>query len=67
MLHGGPEYAAFMGWQPPYADGVDKKDRYAATEELTNHRMAEIIGAALSDEEADELAGLSTAVLTALK
>jgi len=67
MLHGGPDYAAFMGWQPPYADGVDKKNRYAATEELTNHRMAEIVGAALSDEEADELARLSTAVLTALK
>jgi hypothetical protein len=67
MLHGGPEYAAFMGWQPPYADGADKKDRYAATEDLTNHRMAEIVGAALSDEEAEELARLSTAVLTALK
>lgn len=67
MLKGGPEYAAFMGWQPPYADGVDKKDRYAATEELTNRRMAEIVGAALSGEEAEELARLSTAVLTALK
>ena len=67
MIKGGPEYAAFMGWQPPYADGVDKKDRYSATEDLTNHRMAEIVAAALSDEEADELARLSTAVLAALK
>lgn len=67
ILSGGPSYAAFMGWQPPYPDGADKKDRYTATEELTNRRMAEIVGAALSDDEADELARLSGAVLAALK
>lgn len=68
LLNKGPEYAAFMGWQPPYAD-VDEsaKDRYAEVEELTNRRMAEIIGAALTPVEAEELARLSSAALLSLK
>jgi len=67
MLNHGPDYAAFMGWQPPYADAGDKKDRYDAVEQATDRRMAEIIGAALDDEETHELARLSTAALGCLK
>ncbi len=68
LLNKGPEYAAFMGWQPPYADvEASKKDRYAEVEDLTNRRMAEIVGAALTPGEADELAQLSTEALKTLK
>ena len=64
---GAPNTRLSWAGSRPIPDGADKKDRYAATEELTNRRMAEIVGAALSDEEVDELARLSAAVLAALK
>ncbi len=68
LLNKGPEYAAFMGWQPPYPDGVEaKRDRFLTAEEATDRRMTEIIGQALSPAEADELARLSTAALAAMK
>jgi len=68
LLNKDPEYAAFMGWQPPYPDDTEaKRDRYVEVEDQTNRRMAEIIGNALSAEEADELAALSSAALAALK
>lgn len=67
MLHRGPEYTAFMGWQAPFADGRDKKDLYASVEEQTNRRMGEIFAAALDDGEAAELADLSAGALAALK
>lgn len=68
LLNKGPDYAAFMGWQPPYADvEASKKDRYAEVENLTNRRMAEIVGAALTPGEAHELAQLSTEALKTLK
>ena len=67
LLNRGPDYAAFMGWQPPYADATAKQDRYSEVEELTNRRMAEIIDHALTPAEADELARLSTAALESLK
>lgn len=68
LLYRGPEYAAFMGWQPPYPDGIeDKRDRYRAVEDSTNRRMTEIIGNALTPAEADELARLTTAALASLK
>lgn len=68
LLNKGPEYAAFMGWQPPYADvEAAKRDRYAEVEDLTNRRMAEILGAALTPGEAEELARLSTAALHTVK
>jgi hypothetical protein len=67
MLSRGPEYTAFMGWREPFADGADKRDRYVAVEEATDRRMAEIIGAALDDDEAGELARLTTAALACLK
>ena len=67
ILNHGTDYAAFMGWQPPFADAADKRDRYDEVEELTNRRMAEIIGAALTAAEAAELATLSVAALAALQ
>ncbi|AQT82155.1 evbL [Mycolicibacterium litorale] len=67
LLNKGPEYAAFMGWQPPYADVAAKRGRYDEVEELTNRRMGEIVGAALTPAEADELATLSAEVLARLK
>ena len=68
LLNKGPEYAAFMGWQPPYVD-VDpaKKDRYSEVEDLTNRRMAEIAEAALTPAEIEDLARLSVAALARLK
>ncbi|GJO01235.1 hypothetical protein NJB1907f44_17090 [Mycobacterium marinum] len=67
MLNKGHEYTTMFGWPEPFADGTDKKDRYAAVEEATNRRMAEIFGAALDGGEADELARLSTDALATLK
>jgi len=56
-----------FGWPEPFADGADKKDRYAEVEEATNRRMAAIFDAALDGDEADELARLSTGALATLK
>jgi hypothetical protein len=66
MLNKGPEYAAMFGWPEPYADGADKKDRYAEVREATNDRMAEIFSAALTLDEAEELARLATSALASL-
>lgn len=67
MLHGDEQYTRMFGWPEPFADGLDKKQRYAEIEDATNRRMAEIFDAALSVGEAEELARLSTAALVALK
>jgi hypothetical protein len=67
MLHGGKEYTQMFGWPEPFADGADKKDRYAEVEAATNRRMAEIMTAALGRDELDELARLSTGALATLK
>ena len=67
MLNKGRQYTATFGWPEPFADGADKKDRYAEVEQATNRRMAEIFAAALKPAEAEELARLSTAALAALK
>ena len=67
MLHGGAEYTKMFGWPEPFADGESKKKRYAEVEDATNRRMAEIVEAALSGAEADELARLSTGALEHLK
>lgn len=66
MLNKGPRYAAMFGWPKPFADGADKKDRYAEIEQATNRRMAELIGAALNAAEAAEFADLTTAALATL-
>jgi hypothetical protein len=67
MLHGGREYTQMFGWPEPFADGADKKDRYADVEAATNRRMVEIFGAALDDDAMAELARLSEGALAALK
>jgi hypothetical protein len=67
ILNHGTDYAAFMGWQPPFADAAGKKDVYDEVEELTNRRMAQIFASALTIAEADELARLSVAALASLK
>ena len=67
ILNHGTDYAAFMGWQPPFVDAADKKDIYDEVEDVTNRRMAQIFGSALTADEADELARLSVAALASLK
>ncbi len=67
MLNKGPRYAAMFGWPEPFADGADKKDRYAEVENTTNRRMAELVGIAWESAEIAEFAGLTAAALTTLK
>ncbi len=67
MLNKGREYTKMFAWPEPYADGSDKKDRYAEVEDVTNRRMAEFFAAALDREEADELARLSAGALASLQ
>lgn len=67
MLNKGHQYAAMFGWSEPFADGADKKERYAEVEGATNRRMAEIFAAALTPDEAGELARLSAGALESLK
>lgn len=66
MLNRGYEYAKIFGWPEPFADGLDKKDRYDEVERMTNRRMAEILAAALDSGEADELARLSAGAVASL-
>src|SRR6185437_7980929 len=67
MLNKGHDYTTMFGWPEPFADGVDKKDRYDQVEDATNRRMAEIFAAALDRDEADEFARLSAGALASLK
>jgi hypothetical protein len=67
ILNHGTDYAAFMGWQPPFVDATDKMVLYSEVEDTTNRRMAQLFQAALTPAEADELARLSTAALASLK
>jgi hypothetical protein len=67
MLHGGHDYTMMFGWPEPFADGADKKDRYADVEAATGRRMTEIVDAALDRDEAAELARLATGALAHLK
>jgi hypothetical protein len=67
ILNHGTDYAAFMGWQPPFADAAGKQDVYDDVEGVTNRRMAQIFQSALTAPEADELARLSVAALASLK
>jgi hypothetical protein len=67
MLHGGEDYTRMFGWPEPFADGASKKHRYEEVEEATNRRMAELFEAALSRDEAQELARLSAGALETLK
>lgn len=67
MLGHDETYTRMFGWSEPFADGADKKDRYAEVEAATNRRMAEIFQSALSDDEITELAQLTAAALESLK
>lgn len=67
MLNKGPGYTAMFGWAEPFADGADKKDRYAEIEQATNRRMAEIFSVSLGPGEAEELSRLSAGALATLK
>jgi hypothetical protein len=67
MLHGGEDYTRMFGWPEPFADGASKRHRYDEVEEATNRRMAELFEAALSHDEAQELARLSAGALETLK
>lgn len=67
MMHGGENYTRMFGWSEPFADGAGKKERYAEVENATNRRMAELFEAALSRDEAVELARLSAGSLETLK
>lgn len=67
MLHADENYTRMFGWPAPFADGAGKRERYDEVEAVTNRRMAEIFAAALSADEAAELARLSTAALASLK
>ncbi|WP_445167579.1 SCO6745 family protein [Mycolicibacterium sp. Dal123E01] len=67
ILNHGTDYAAFMGWQPPFVEAAGKESVYDEVEDVTNRRMAQIFAAALTAAEADELARLSTAALASLK
>ena len=67
MLNKGEQYTKMFGWPEPFANGADKKERYAEVEQATNRRMAEIFASALDGDEADELARLSAGALAVLK
>lgn len=67
MLNKGHQYTTMFGWPEPFADGADKRDRYAEIEAATNRRMTEIFTAALEPAEADELARLSADALASMK
>ncbi|BBY58224.1 SCO6745 family protein [Mycolicibacterium sarraceniae] len=67
ILNHGTDYAAFMGWQPPFVEAADKRGVYDDVEDLTNRRMAQIYRSALTAAEADELARLSEGALASLK
>lgn len=67
MLGHDENYTRMFGWPEPFADGADKKDRYASVEEATNRRMVELFEAALDGDDIAELATLTTAALASLK
>ena len=67
MLGHDESYTRMFGWPEPFADGADKKDRYAEVEAMTNRRMTELFEAALDGDEIAELARLTTAALASLK
>ena len=67
MLGHDESYTRMFGWSEPFADGADKKDRYAEVESDTNRRMTELFEAALDGDELAELARLTTAALASLK
>ena len=66
LLNKGPEYCAFFGWPEPYPSVDHLKGKKDEIEEVTNTRVAEIVASALSAEEAEELAGYTSAINDAI-
>lgn len=62
----GPDYAGLFGWTEPFPDVAHLKGVRDETEEITNRRMAAIIAAALTPDEAEELAKTAQAINTKL-
>jgi hypothetical protein len=62
MLNKGAEYCAFFGWPEPFPNTDHLKAKKDEIEEVTNNRVAEIVGSVLSAEEAEELARISTEI-----
>jgi len=58
----GTEYAGLFGWAEPWPDVSHLKGVRDEVEESTGNRMAQIIGAALSADEAEEFAALNKAI-----
>lgn len=65
LLNKGAEYCSMFGWPEPYPSVEHLKDKREEVEEITNTRVAEIWAAALTPDEAEELARLSAAALEA--
>ena len=42
ILNHGTDYAAFMGWQPPFADAAGKEGVYKQVEDLTDRRCPDL-------------------------
>lgn len=66
LLNKGPEYCAFFGWPEPYPSVEHLKGKKDEIEEITNTRMAQIVGSVLSADEAEELARYTTAIIAKL-
>jgi hypothetical protein len=56
-----------FGWPEPSGGAEDKRPEKQAAEDATNRRMAQIVGAALSAEQAAELARLTASALAVAK
>lgn len=67
LLNKGAQYCTMFGWPEPYGSAEDKRPEKQAAEDATNRRMAQIVGAALSAEEAAELARLTASALAVAK
>lgn len=67
MLGHDETYTRMFGWSEPFADGADKKERYAEVEAATNRRMTDILESALSSEEIGELARLTAGAVASVK
>jgi hypothetical protein len=65
ILNKGTEFAAFCGFAEPFPDCEHLKARKEEVEEITDRRMTEIVGLALSAAEAEDLAELAAGALKA--
>ncbi|HEY3604740.1 MAG TPA: hypothetical protein VGL04_08710 [Sporichthyaceae bacterium] len=62
----GPDYAGLFGFAEPWPDVTHLKGVRDEVEESTNSQMAEIIGAALTADEAEEFATINQAIYAAI-